>query len=384
MTLPEYKVICLTGGPCGGKTSSVSLLTDYFESFGWRVYRVPEAATLLFSGGVSFPDLDADSAYSFQKSILTVMLEIENAYRELGRLNAKRGIKSVLICDRGAMDPSAYMPRNEWLQMLKEMNLEETALRDYRYDCVIHLVTAAKGATEFYTTENNSTRTEGVELAKKLDAAVMGAWVGHQALVVIDNESVANFREKCDRVIQTVSTRFGIANPPGRFTGKVTKKKFLVKNFDPQAQFPVYSRTFMVEHYYLVNTSGDGSQTRIRKRQEIGESATVHFTMTARTTVNGQRLETRRNLQHREFESYRLQADPSRQKIVKIRRCFLFNDRYFQLDLFTSPHKGLVLLEAYLGEDYDHMAHGAIPEWLDVVDVTDDKAYSMFNLSLSS
>lgn len=76
------------------------------------------------------------------------------------------------------MDPSAYMPREEWLKMLKEMRLEEVNLRDHRYDIVIHMVTAAKGAEAFYTLDTNSTRTEGLALARDLDTAVMGAWVG--------------------------------------------------------------------------------------------------------------------------------------------------------------------------------------------------------------
>jgi hypothetical protein len=54
-----------------------------FESLGWKVYRVPEAATLLFSAGVSFPELNEEMQYSFQKSILTVMIQIENTYREV-------------------------------------------------------------------------------------------------------------------------------------------------------------------------------------------------------------------------------------------------------------------------------------------------------------
>jgi AAA domain len=162
----------------GGKTSSVSILSDLFESLGWRVYRVPETATILFGAGVSFPDLDDKAAYSFQKSILNCMLNIEDAYRKLAILNAERGIKTAIICDRGAMDPSAYMDREGWLRMLGEMGLEEVSLRDHRYDCIIHMVTAAKGAESFYTLETNATRTEGLELAAKLDTAVMNAWVG--------------------------------------------------------------------------------------------------------------------------------------------------------------------------------------------------------------
>jgi len=42
-------------------------------------------------------------------------------------------------------------------------------LRDIRYDAVIHLVTAANGAPEFYTSENNVARYETVEMAVDVD-----------------------------------------------------------------------------------------------------------------------------------------------------------------------------------------------------------------------
>jgi hypothetical protein len=120
-----------------------------------------------------------------------------------------RGIKTVVICDRGAMDPSgilslltiAYMKRKDWLRMLHDLGLDEVALRDHRYDCVFHLVTAAKGADAFYQVENNATRTEGIELARRLDTLVMNAWIGHSSLQVIDNLDVTNFTQKLDRLV---------------------------------------------------------------------------------------------------------------------------------------------------------------------------------------
>jgi hypothetical protein len=261
----EYKVVCLTGGPCGGKTSSVSILSDLFESLGWKVYRVPETATFLFSGGISFPELNEPMQYSIQKSILDCMVKIENTYRELARLNCERGQKTVLICDRGAMDPSAYMPRDGsegWLKMLEELGLDEVSLRDHRYDCIIHLVSAAKGAEQFYSLENNATRTEGLDLARHLDSQVMSAWVGHASLQVIDNNSV-NFAEKCDKVVQAVCERLGLTNTK---SGKLVKKrKYIVSNYDNTKDLPVNFREFLVEHRYLLNSSGDGCQTRIRR-----------------------------------------------------------------------------------------------------------------------
>jgi hypothetical protein len=67
--------------------SNFQLNHSLFESLGWKVYRVPEAATLLFSAGVSFPDLNEEMQFSFQKSILTVMIQIENTYREVLHYN---------------------------------------------------------------------------------------------------------------------------------------------------------------------------------------------------------------------------------------------------------------------------------------------------------
>ena len=51
----------------------------------------------------------------------------------------------------GAMDCAAYLPKDDWGLILKNMNLNEIDIRDSRYDCVIHLTTAANGAEEFYT-----------------------------------------------------------------------------------------------------------------------------------------------------------------------------------------------------------------------------------------
>ncbi|KAJ3300094.1 hypothetical protein HK104_004563 [Borealophlyctis nickersoniae] len=405
-----YKVICLTGGPCGGKTSCLAvgiesriwqdsfsksyffvmqILGDLFQTLGWKVYRVPETASVLLNGGVVFAELNADQAYSFQKDIVNTMLSIENTFINLARLNAQRGQKTVVICDRGAMDPSAYMERKDWLRLLRELNLEEMALRDHRYDCVVHLVTAAKGAEAFYTLENNRVRSEGIELARHLDDVVMNAWNGHSSLQVIDNASVENFAQKCDRAVQAVLTRLGLVADTHRYGKHVRRHKFVVKNFNLDSPFPVPFRDFDVEHVYLVNTAEDGVQIRIRKRQELGSSE-VHRSMTLRyPEVDGQRVETRRNLTFREYEALRAQADPSRAPITKRRRCFLYSDRYFQIDVYRSPRPDLVLLEGYLdyespnGPDSSHRIANTelLPDWLDLEEVTTDKKYSMFALA---
>jgi len=43
--------ICLTGGPCAGKTTALTHLQHVLSQKGFRVFSVPEAATLLMKGG---------------------------------------------------------------------------------------------------------------------------------------------------------------------------------------------------------------------------------------------------------------------------------------------------------------------------------------------
>jgi hypothetical protein len=43
--------IVFTGGPCAGKTTSMAFCTELLKERGFRVYIVPEAATLIAMGG---------------------------------------------------------------------------------------------------------------------------------------------------------------------------------------------------------------------------------------------------------------------------------------------------------------------------------------------
>ena len=61
------------------------------------------------------------------------------------------------------------MKPGQWERMKKENNWNEIELRDGRYNQVIHMVSAAKGAEAFYHIENHTSRHEGVELARHLD-----------------------------------------------------------------------------------------------------------------------------------------------------------------------------------------------------------------------
>lgn len=79
------------------------------------------------------------------------------------------------------MDATAYMSRESWEKVLKANGWNTVELRDNRYNQVLHLVTSADGAEDYYNTEDNPCRTEGLELAREIDRRTSEAWVGKLA-----------------------------------------------------------------------------------------------------------------------------------------------------------------------------------------------------------
>ena len=81
------------------------------------------------------------------------------------------GQPSVIICDRGLMDSAGYIGWDKFNQILKRMNWTVEELRDRRYDAIVHLITAAEGAPEFYDKKrytNYETLEEAIEVDQVL------------------------------------------------------------------------------------------------------------------------------------------------------------------------------------------------------------------------
>lgn len=171
-----YRVV-LTGGPCGGKSTAMNAMREKLENAGYRVYRVPEAATLLFGGGAQFGDFahaGEMGMFSFQMQITKLQVALENAMFNLAKAHADQ--PSVILCDRGLLDGKAYVPSDVWPMILEELSMTVNEARDKRYDAVVHLVTAAKGAEKYYTLANNEARTETAEEARALDERTAACW----------------------------------------------------------------------------------------------------------------------------------------------------------------------------------------------------------------
>ncbi|XP_026758186.1 TRPL translocation defect protein 14 isoform X2 [Galleria mellonella] len=373
-----YKLV-LTGGPCGGKTTGQSRLSTFFENLGWKVFRVPETATVLLSGGVKFADLSPDEASKFQENLLKTMIQIENTFFELGRTCQRN---CLIICDRGAMDASAFISKEKWEAMMAANNWNSVELRDNRYNHIVHMVSAANGAEDFYSTEDHACRSEGVELARELDYNAAAAWIGHPYFDVIDNST--DFDKKMNRLIACVCQKIGI-DTGDRLNVNSKKRKFLVKSPIPaDTEFPPF-QDFDVVHNYLQSDMRK-AQVRLRKRGQKGHWSYIH-TLRKFHPTNGQSVEVRTQLTHRDYLNMLPQRDDAHFTIFKKRRCFIYNNQYYQLDIYRQPThprcRGLVLLETYSATyDQDTLIQ-SLPKFLTIEkEVTGDPAYSMYNLSL--
>lgn len=76
------------------------------------------------------------------------LMTIETVFTNLAETSDRN---TLLIYDRGTMDASAFISPQEWAAILARKGLNPVDLRDNRYHQVIHMVTAADGAEEFYT-----------------------------------------------------------------------------------------------------------------------------------------------------------------------------------------------------------------------------------------
>ncbi|PIO63988.1 hypothetical protein TELCIR_14396 [Teladorsagia circumcincta] len=375
-----YKLV-LTGGPCGGKSTGQDRLATFFENIGWKVYTVPETATILLGGRVKFEELNHEQAYIFQRDLLRTMLQIEDTFFNQAEAGVGRNV--LIICDRGGMDPSAYTNRESWFRMLSEIGVEEFDLLNKRYDQVVHLVTAADGAEEYYTLSNNTARKENVEAAKEMDDKTRKAWLGHPYLDIVDNTECRKFEDKVLKLIQVVCDRTGI-DSQDRLSKNSRKRKWLVRSID-ECRFVKYEQ-FNIKHDYLLSDNTD-TQIRIRSREQNGRST---YTVTRRELHRGKEfVETRTQITFREYTRYQTMKDRSRAALHKQRRCFMVGNQYFNLDLYTiiPPSATSLQLNGHLIflETYTTVPKGeplSLPDFLEIEkEITGQPAYSMYSMA---
>ena len=208
--------IVITGGPSAGKTTAMSWVQNAFTKLGYTVLFVPETATEFITGGVA--PWTCGSNLDYQKVQMELQLTKERLFEKAAR--TMKADKILIVCDRGAIDNRAYMNDREFAEVLGEVGKTERELIE-SYDAVFHLVSAAKGAEEFYTLANNAARYETVSQAVEMDDRLIEAWKSHPHHYVIDNS--VELREKLKKLIAQIREFLG---EPAPFE---IERKFLIE-----------------------------------------------------------------------------------------------------------------------------------------------------------
>ena len=352
----KIRKIVITGGPCGGKSTAMSWIQNTFTEKGYTVLFVPETATELITGGVA--PWTCGSNVEYQQCQMRLQLEKEKVFEQAAKtMNAS---KILIVCDRGALDNRAYMDDREFAQVMEHLGTNEVELRD-NYHAVFHLVTAARGAEEFYTTENNTARTETAEEAMALDDKIISAWTGHPYLRVIDNST--DFQDKMRRLNKEILAFLGEPEP------YELERKFLIEYpaISWLASLPNCRRVEIIQTYLK---SDENEEVRLRQRGFGGHY--IYYETEKRRISDRKRISVERRLSEEEYRELLMNADKTRHQIRKDRYCLTYENQYFDIDVYPFWNdKAIVEIDLS-----DENAEVRFPPRIRVIkEVTGDESY---------
>lgn len=374
---PVYKFV-FTGGPCGGKTTALARVFSFLKERNFEVITCPEAYTLLNSHGMG---ADFFSTPGMPKYIQGAVLDLQLQYEQsVQTVLMARGKPAVVLCDRGTMDGSVYMSDEEFGLLLNERNLNTVQVRDHRYDACFHMVTAADGAEEHYTLDNNRVRTESKAHAIEVDQKTQKAWCGHPHLYIIDNST--DFEGKMNRLIDIISKIVGLPSNLQRRSAK-----FLLSQPPDVSKFPVDYQVFRVEKVYLSQTQKTSDDySFVRRRDSIQRATHQILGSVFQLTVVSNQNERKRIISPREYGNYTLMRDSQRHVVIQERISFLYHQQSFCIHQYLAPVSGLCILHAQVEAERKQSVD--LPPFLEIErklehnNKQDEEQYGAYSLSL--
>ena len=182
-------IIVLTGGTLGGKTTIIKKLKSIYED---KIITIPEVSCLLFENEFKRPEeWSFEWHYSLQRGILDKQMELE----ERAKIEARKKGVNLIVCDRGILDPSAYLEKG-LSELIREFGVvEKDALS--RYNQIIHLVSLSLLNPDLYLkfASSNPYRIETVAEARKQEAGTIQAWKNHLNRVILAEDLEKNMNE---------------------------------------------------------------------------------------------------------------------------------------------------------------------------------------------
>ncbi len=305
----------------------------------------------------------------FQQLVIRNTIFKEDLFIEwaLKTKSAKYDKPIIVICDRGAKDGESYVGADIYSAVLKEENLDREAICAGRYEKIIVLRTAADGKEQYYTTENNETRTETPARARELCHLTEKAWHGHPNLKIVDNST--DFEGKMIRVQHEIASLLGIPTPTE------FERKFLLKTHADEIAIPVPFTDVFIKQCYL-----DRDRERIRVRTSSGSNSSTYFHTFKENHPSAERVKLDRIIDRDRYNDLLSRRDPKRGMIKKTRSHFSWENQYFELDHFD--HNGMWILEVRSTQEQREIV---LPPFIpDSIEVTSNPNYYNYNIALET
>ncbi len=378
--MSRVPIIALTGGPCGGKTTLLQRLAKLLPKNGISPLFVPEAASeIIIEAGGQLPK-NREENFRFQEKIFNRSLANERAQLYEAQQLLLEGKNPVVICDRGVMDGKAYFADpSDFGHMLRfRSDVQEIACRDIQYDGVIHLRTAAYGAEEHYSCEDHETRYENsIESAQKRDDRILQAWMGTPHLSIVPNRPGQTFDGKMDRAGQEVLRILGMPVPMEH------ERRWLVKQPVSMNTLGFCEDVLITQRYLATSTERHVRRVRSRYPKYRTDPRYAHYYLTEKIgSSGGSCQEPEKVIFINEHEQLIKNEGVVGSPVSKIRTYFVYQDQYFELDLFQDKHEGLQILELELLSPDEPVD---LPDFLgELIEITGDKSYSNYALATAA
>ncbi len=351
----EIVKIALSGGPCAGKSTALQYLKAELEKLGQTVFTLNECATQLMNEGKTPDNM---GVFEFHSLLFETQLKNENSLIEKAKaLNKSRVI---LIFDRGLLDNRAYVSGDYFELYAGRFDLNEEKIRN-RYDAVFHMVTAADGAENYYSSKTNPERCESIGEARQLDTELLALWTGTAHLRIIDNST--GFDRKLERLLGEVKAFLGIPEP------LEIERKFLIEMPDLIMLNSMKTcRKIPITQAYL--SSKTEGQFRVRKR---GEGSNAVYIKTIKHKINDLvRIEMESFISEKEYYNYLFDKKSVVGIISKDRYCISLNSTYYELDVYPFWNDKATLEIELLNENQPYI----LPDFVKLIrEVSFDKDF---------
>lgn len=184
------KKIVLAGGPCAGKSTALQMIPPRLPL--WNFITVPESASIVLA--------ENDNKHCKETQDKIFKLKIHSELMAFRKALCSPQEHNIILYDRGVLDGLVYQ-KNTYDQRLAEYDMTRQDAID-RYDHVIYMYSAARGAAKHYSRKKNRNRTESIDRAVHICQKTEEAWSNHPSVFIVDNST--DFKGKIDKAVWSI------------------------------------------------------------------------------------------------------------------------------------------------------------------------------------